>query len=155
MLEGRVLKLDQLEYVVAAWDGVNRSGYAPLDDKVLVLVDAHVTRTSGGIEIPDSISERQSLAAEHGTVIAVGPAAFRWNDDATRAWEGERPEPGARVYIERYSGQVLRGVDGLTYRLLSQKCVGAIEIGIQGASAPAKDSSTLGRTGPSRPKSRQ
>lgn len=125
MLEGRVLRLDQQEFIVAPWDGVNRSGYAPLDDKVLVLVDTHADKI-GSIAIPQDVADRQTMAAEHGTVIALGPAAFRWNDDATRAWEGGKPEPGSRVYIERYSGQVLKGVDGQTYRLLSQKCIGAI-----------------------------
>ena len=112
---------------------MNRSGYEPLDDKVLVLIDTHAEVTSGGISIPAEIVQRQTMAAEHGVVVAIGPAAFRWNDDGTRAWDGRRPEPGDRVYIERYSGQLLNGRDGRRYRLMSQKCIGAIAVAEIGA----------------------
>jgi chaperonin GroES len=126
MQEGRVLKFDQQEFVVSAWDGVNHSGYEPLDDKTLVLTDVHAEMTSGQIALPANYVEKQTMAAEHGTVVAVGPAAFRWNDDGTRAWEGNVPQPGDRVYFERYAGQLLKGEDGKLYRLMSQRCIGAI-----------------------------
>ena len=106
MLEGRILNLDNRHYVVAEWNGTNHSGYRPLDDKVLVLMDAHADTTAGGIAIPEQIAERQSMAAETGLVVALGPAAFRWNDDGTRAWDGERPEPGSRVYVSRYADEL-------------------------------------------------
>jgi chaperonin GroES len=111
-----------------AWDGTNHSGYQPLDDKVLVLMDEHVEVTSGGIVIPQATAERQSMAGETGLVVALGPAAFQWNDDLTRKWVGKAPEPGDRVYIERYAGQLLQGIDGRTYRLMGQRCVGAIAL---------------------------
>ena len=112
MKEGRLITGDQREFVVAAWDGVNRSGYVPLDDKVLILMDEHASITSGGIHIPDIAAERQSLGGETGRIVALGPAAFIWDDDARRRWSGLRPEPGDRIYVERYSGQLLQGVDG-------------------------------------------
>jgi len=127
MLEGRILTQNYQEFELAAWDGENRSRYEPLDDKILVLVDRHVDVLSTGIELPDGYADRQTMAAEHGIVVAIGPAAFRWNDETTRAWEGRRPEPGDRVYIERYAGQLLNGDDGRQYRLMSQKCVGAVQ----------------------------
>lgn len=126
MISGRLITGDQREFALADWDGKNHSGYLPLDDKVLVLMDEHVSITSGGIHIPDTASERQSAAGETGVVVALGPAAFVLDDDARRAWIGHRPEPGDRIYIERYSGQLLQGRDGRTYRLLSQRCVGAV-----------------------------
>ncbi|WP_231854157.1 co-chaperone GroES [Gluconacetobacter diazotrophicus] len=126
MREGRILKFDQQEYVMSDWDGVNRAGYVPLDDKILVLADVHADMTSGAVQLPAEYVERQTLAAEHGTVIAVGPAAFRWNDDGTRQWVGQVPAPGDRVYFERYAGQLLKGEDGLLYRLMSQRCIAAI-----------------------------
>ena len=128
MMEGRLITGDQREFLMPAWDGMNHSGWQPLDDKVLVLMDEHVEVTTGGIHIPGAAAERQSVAAETGLVIALGPADFVWNDEATRAWNGKRPEPGDRCYLERYSGQLLQGVDGRHYRLVSQRCVGAVAL---------------------------
>jgi chaperonin GroES len=128
MMEGRLLTGEHKEFTMAPWDGVNRSGWAPLDDKVLVLMDEHVEITTGGIHIPGTAAERMSLAGETGIVIALGPVAFRWNDEMTRKWEGRAPEPGERVYIERYAGQLIQGMDGRAYRLMSQRCVGALAI---------------------------
>lgn len=129
MLEGRLITGDQREFVLAAWDGANRSGYDPLDDKVLVLMDEHAEVTSGGIALPQPVVDRQSAAGETGIVVALGPAAFVWNDEATRVWKGRKPEPGDRVYVERYAGQLLQGADGRVYRLMSQRCVGAVANG--------------------------
>lgn len=126
MMAGRLITGDQREFVVAAWDGVNRSGYRPLDDKVLVLMDEHADVTSGGIMLPQTAAERQTLASESGTIVAIGPAAFVWNDDGNRKWVGEVPAPGDRVYVERYAGQVIQGRDGNSYRLMGQRCVGAV-----------------------------
>lgn len=126
MMEGRLITGDQREFVLAPWDGVNRSGYVPLDDKVLVLMDEHASVTSGGVYIPDVAAERQSAAGETGVVVALGPAAFWQDDEARRAWVGRKPQPGDRVYAERYSGQLVQGVDGRTYRLMSQRCIGAV-----------------------------
>lgn len=126
MLQGRLLTGDQREYVFAEWDGVNHSGFDPLDDKVLVLMDEHAAETSGSIIVPETSRERQSLASETGVLVALGPAAFVWNDEATRAWSGRRPEPGDRVYCDRYAGQLLQGADGRAYRLMSQRCIGAV-----------------------------
>lgn len=128
MMEGRLLTGEHKEFAMSSWDGINRSGWAPLDDKVLVLMDEHVAMTSGGIAIPGTAQERMSLAGETGLVIAMGPVAFYWNDEMTRRWEGKKPEPGERVYIERYAGQLIQGMDGRAYRLLSQRCVGALAI---------------------------
>lgn len=128
MLESRLITGDAREFAIDAWDGVNRSGYAPLDDKVLVLMEEHVAQTSGGVFVPDTVRERQSMAGETGRVVALGPAAFVYDDDAVRGWIGRRPEPGDRVYVERYAGQLLQGVDGRVYRLMSQRCIGAVAL---------------------------
>ncbi len=128
MMEGRLITGDNREFVIEVWDGVNRSGWQPLDDKVLVLMEEHVERTSGGIMVLDTIRERQSMAGETGVVIALGPVAFQWNDELTRRWEGRKPEPGDRVYVERYAGALVQGHDGRAYRLMSQRCVGALAL---------------------------
>ncbi|WP_342626917.1 co-chaperone GroES [Nguyenibacter vanlangensis] len=145
MREGRILKFDQQEYVMSDWDGVNRAGYVPLDDKILVLADVHAEMTSGAVQLPAGYVERQTLAAEHGTVIAVGPAAFRWNDDGTRQWVGRIPAPGDRVYFERYAGQLLRGEDGRLYRLMSQRCIAAIGVAAEAGNAEAGNTEQDGK----------
>ena len=124
--EGRILRTgDQREYVSIAFDGVNHSGIVPLDDKVLVAMDAHAEVTSGGIRLPEETRSRQTMASETGTIIALGDTAFLFNDDGNRAWSGNRPEPGNRVIVDRYAGRVVQGIDGAEYRLVSQKSVGA------------------------------
>jgi chaperonin GroES len=128
MLEGRVLRTgDQREFVQAAWDGTNHSGITPLDDKVLVLMDEHAEKTSGGIVIPDDARSRQSMASETGVIIALGHAAFVFSDDGVRIVDPRfRPVPGNRVVVERYAGRVVQGQDSVEYRLVSQKSVGAL-----------------------------
>jgi chaperonin GroES len=127
MLEGRILRTgDQREFVHAAFDGTNRSGITPLDDKVLIRMDEHSEITQGGIVIPDDTRSRQSMASETGVVIALGAAAFAFNDDATRAWSTAKPEPGDRVVVERYAGRVIQGQDSVEYRLVSQRSIGAL-----------------------------
>lgn len=129
MLEGRVLRTgDQREFVHAVFDGTNRSGITPLDDKVLVLMDQHAETTTGGIIVPNDTRDRQSMASETGVVVALGWTAFVYSDDGQRRWDqyAPRPEPGSRVVVERYAGRVLQGVDGQEYRLVSQKSIGAL-----------------------------
>lgn len=146
MLQGRVLTGDQREYVLAEWDGANGSGFEPLDDKVLVLMDEHAATTSGGVQLTDTYRERQSLAGETGVVVALGPGAFVWNDEATRSWSGRRPEAGDRVYCERYAGQLMQGADGRAYRLMSQRCIGAVQA-IANANVPAPKPAAKRRNG--------
>jgi chaperonin GroES len=60
------------------------------------------------------------MAAETGTVVHLGFKAFAGVPD------DEKPRPGDRVYIERYSGQVALGRDGQLYRILDDRCIGAL-----------------------------
>lgn len=127
MLEGRILRTgDQREFIHATFDGTNRSGITPLDDKVLVLMDQHAETTTGGIIVPNDTRDRQSMASETGVVVALGSEAFESSDDGARVWRGVKPTPGDRVVVERYAGRVLQGVDGQEYRLVSQKSIGAL-----------------------------
>lgn len=127
MQTSRLLTSDAREYIMGEWDGENRSGFQPLDDKVLVLMDEHSDRV-GSIQVTDEMRERHNLAGETGLVVAIGPAAFVWDDEGVRAWTGRKPHPGDRVYCERYAGQLLQGADSRQYRLMSQRCIGAVAI---------------------------
>lgn len=139
MMAGRILTKDNQEFETAVWDGENRSGWQPLDDKVLVLMDEHTELTKGGIIVMSQIADRQTLAGITGVIVALGPTAFRWSDDLARAWTGYKPQPGDRVYVDRYSGQLVNGRDGRQYRLMSQSCVGAVEIAPEPAREPDPD----------------
>ena len=120
---------DHQEFILGEWDGINRSLWQALDDNVLVLMEEHVDKTSGGIIIPDSARERQTLSSEHGILVSIGPGAFNMSNDGSRKWTGYVPKLGDRVAVERYAGTLVNGADGQKYRLMSQRCVGAVAIG--------------------------
>lgn len=118
-LAPRLITGDQREFITAEWSGTNESGWIPLGDKVLILMDEHADQTAGGVFIPEPMRDRQSMAAESGVVVAVGPRAFM-DQKELDVVEGDR------VAVERYAGQVVQGWDSRQYRLMSDSCVGAV-----------------------------
>ena len=133
-MEAKTLKSTSAgDFVLAEYNGKNESGYLPLGDSVLVAFDAAATKSKGGVELPDDIVEKMTMSAETGVIVAVGSDAFLWNGDRTRKWEGYKPIPGDRVYMERFSGQLVKGYDGKTYRLCSDKCIGAVKVNMEAA----------------------
>lgn len=127
MKEGRILKTRHGTFDLAPWNGLNESGIEPLCDKVLVRVDAALAKV-GSIHITDQSADQQTLASTTGLLVAVGPQAFVWNSDRTVRWEGERPAAGTRVCFERYAGQEYYGVDGVLYRVMDDRSIGAAHI---------------------------
>lgn len=127
-MQPRLIKQAHLgELVQAAYSGKNESGFDPIDEMVLVLPDGAAETTAGGITLTPEMVERMSLAAETGVIVAMGEGAFRWNASKSRPWSGYRPQPGDRVYMRRYAGQVMLGEDRKLYRLISDVEVGAIQ----------------------------
>jgi chaperonin GroES len=127
-MEDRILSTKHGQYELAVWDGVNYSGIKPVGDFVLVLCDQAMSETKGGIVITDTTKEQQDLSGTTGLTVAVGEAAFLFNSDRLVKWLGERPQPGDRVYFQRYSGQEYTGNDGRLYRLMQDKCIAGIEL---------------------------
>lgn len=143
-MEPRLIKGLHAEYVPAKWSGKNDSGVRVVGKTVLVLMDECSATTSGtaglalleeagikpqvgatvGTTLPAEIIERMSLAAETGVLVAISGGAFLLNEDGT-SWSGEKPAPGDRVYIEKYAGKLVKGLDGLTYRLMDYGSIGA------------------------------
>jgi len=121
-----VLKVRDATYELREWNGRNESGYKPVCDKVLVLPDKSMSRTSGGIEMPETTQDRQGVAAVTGVVIEVGPQAFAYDGDRLTRWEGWRPQPGDRVCFERYAGQEYPGLDGEVYRIMQDRSIGGV-----------------------------
>ncbi len=125
-MQPKLLRTDLADYQISEYAG-NKSGYIPIGDRLLILVDISADVTAGGVHLPEEISYRQTMASETGVIVAMGEAAFKWNFDRTREWYGIKPKVGDRVYIERYSGKVIRGKDQAMYRVIDDKCVGCIE----------------------------
>ena len=125
-MEPKLLKTTVTEYRQANYKGLNLSGATPVGDRVLILPDLPVDTTAGGIALPDNLVERHGMAAESGRLVALGDGAFYWNSDRTTRFEGIKPEPGQRVSFERYAGTLVLGDDGQMYRLMDDRCIGAI-----------------------------
>ena len=88
----------------------NPSGITPLDLVALVLPDAVEEVTKGGIIIPDAARDRQKYHTQKATIVALGKSCFA-------DWI-EKPAPGDRVLIVQYAGTLIKGNDGLEYRIV-------------------------------------
>lgn len=125
-MQPKLIRTDLAEYQPGVYDGENRSGITPIGDRVLVLPDQPMQQTSGGIHLPEELRERHAMAAETGVIVAMGEAAFYWNSDRTRHWEGTKPQVGDHVCMQRYSGVVFTGDDGQKYRIMDDTCIAAL-----------------------------
>jgi co-chaperonin GroES (HSP10) len=96
--------------------------YRPMEFKIVVELDPIEEVTKGGIILPGEKVERDKLAYEEGTLVAVSPFAFTYAE-----WpEGvEKPQIGQRVMIERYAG-LLREREGKSYRIINDKSLVAV-----------------------------
>ena len=112
-------------YVPQEFTGTNQSGIHALNDTLVVLVDI-IPEKIGNIFVPDQPKDNYTMASETGTVVDVGPGAFKWDRDRTAEWEGRKPGPGDHIAFERYAGQDAKGKDGKTYRIMQDKSVACI-----------------------------
>lgn len=85
----------------------------PLFNRVLVKVDKIEKKTAGGIHIPESAADRESVAAISGIVIDVG-------DDVGQGYgDGTSPiRPSNHVYFLRHAGTLIK-INGEDYRVLN------------------------------------
>lgn len=101
----------------------DRCPYRPTEFNIVVELDPEETVTKGGIILPGEKVERDKLAAEEGTLVAVSPLAFSYATEAE--WDGGKPQVGQRVMVKRYDG-VLREKDGRNYRIVPDKSLVAV-----------------------------
>jgi chaperonin GroES len=101
---------------------MNESGISPVEFNVVVRMDPIEEKTSGGIIITNQRRERDELAADEGTLVAVSPHAFSYAD-----WpDGSRmPQVGDRILMAQFDGRIWKRGDA-TYRLIKDKSVIAI-----------------------------
>lgn len=97
----------------------NKSGIYPVEYKVLVKVDKIEEKTQGGIILPDTVKDQESMAHTRGVLIAIGGNAFCHLEEPI-------PRPGMRVIIAKYSGLFTVGEDGEEYRLMNDKDIAAL-----------------------------
>lgn len=122
----KLVRTDVAEFVRSEFEG-NNSGYVPIGDRILVKVDEASGTTSGGVHLPDDTTYKLTMAAETGVIVAMGDAAFYWTFDRSRPWYGRKPRVGDHVYLERYAGRVVKGKDGVMYRVMDDRCLAAVD----------------------------
>ena len=98
----------------------NTSGIRPIEFNVLIKPKPVEEMSKGGIHLPEQFREKEQVAAIEGTVIAVSPTAFTYEDNAQRA------EPGDHVMFAKYAGMRVKGEDGEDYLIVKDKDVAAI-----------------------------
>lgn len=83
----------------------------PLDDRLIVEIEAAEEKTAGGIVLPETAKEKP----QKGTVLAVGPGKMLEN--------GERVamiiQKGDRIIFGKYAGSDVK-IDGKEYKILRE-----------------------------------
>ena len=102
---------------------INPSGIEPIEFKVVVRPAQAVAKTKGGIMLPEVVVERDQHAAMEGTIAAISPLAFTYEEWPASA---RKPEIGDTVIFARYSGITMKGNDGQDYRIVNDKDIVAV-----------------------------
>lgn len=116
------------------------TGISPSGNRVVVKPDDVERTTAGGIIIPDTEADKHALAQSTGTLVAVGPDAWKhtvtttqrlidgqWKDVERTISGYSEPfaEVGDRVAFAKYGGLQVEGVDGETYRIMNDEDITA------------------------------
>lgn len=124
----KMFQVKDIGFLAGKFDGKNRSGYVPIGDSVLVMVDT-VTGFLGKtdkIHMTPSAIETQNQAATSGIIVEIGPNAFVWSSDRHRPFGDAKPKVGDRVFYVRYAGELTQGADEKSYRIMSDNSIVAI-----------------------------
>lgn len=104
---------------------INQSGVWPVEYKVLVKPDdiretdeTYRRAKAAGLELIETVSEREQMSQVKGVLVAIGGNAFE-------GWHG-KPLVGERVMIGKYVGLLVTGADGREYRLCNDKDIAAV-----------------------------
>lgn len=97
---------------------INQSGILPTGGHLLVLPEKVETVTKSGIHLLPSTVDKEQQAATVGTLIAIGPTAWKDLDDGS-AWA----EAGDKISYSRYAGVTMTGQDEESYVLINDNDV--------------------------------
>jgi chaperonin GroES len=100
---------------------MNKSGIQPVDRRVLVKPETFEEYTEGGIYIPDESREREEMGHVKAELVAVGSQAFEDIENPDM-----RPRAGMMISIARYAGYLIKGIDGVSYRIINDTDVVAV-----------------------------
>src|SRR3990167_1153437 len=94
----------------------------PVEFNCIVELDPTEEKTAGGILLPGQKVERNRLEETVGTLVAVSPFAFNYDD-----WpaDASKPKVGDRVFFARYAG-ILQDCEGRWVRIIKDKDVVAV-----------------------------
>lgn len=111
---------DDMEAVLNEDVSASTHGITCLEYKVLVRPLDAVTKTPGGIVLPEIVVERDQNASMEGEVTGISPLAFSYESNAPK------PAVGDVVVFQRFAGIRVKGNDGVEYRLMNDKDVVAV-----------------------------
>lgn len=103
---------------------MSQIGIHPTEYKVLIRPKAVEEKTKGGIIMPDATKERDQYAQIEGVLVAVSPLAFTYDDKWPEGYA--LPKIGDRVLYAKYAGTDVEGSDGVKYRLVNDRDIGAV-----------------------------
>jgi len=98
---------------------MNKSGLHPVGFCLLIAPEEIETKTEAGIILhTETQKDKEQMGQIYGRVVEVGPMAFC--DESV-----PRCKVGDLVVYRRYAGENFRGIDGVIYRVITDKDVWA------------------------------
>lgn len=103
---------------------MNTSGIRPLEYNCVVIPKEVEEKTAGGLYIPDDVKEKEEWGRMEGTLVAVSPMAFSF-DDWPKDQDHEKPKVGDTVIWSKYSAgsNHFVGKDGKKYWIVKDKSI--------------------------------
>ena len=96
--------------------GLRASGF-----NLVVVVEPPQEQTKGGILLPDSMKDKETLTQTRGRIVSMSPVAFDF-----ASFNGEAPKLGDAVIFAKLAGIRTTLADGKEARIIADKDVAAI-----------------------------
>ena len=108
---------------------MNKSGWTPVEYKVIVKPIEVEEKTKGGIILPQETKDTEFLAQADGILVDKTDMAFSFgvkNDGSIDYWASDIPKVGDTVKYAKYAGRMIKGDDNVDYRIINDKDIIAI-----------------------------
>jgi chaperonin GroES len=99
----------------------NTSGLVPVEYKILIEPEEVEQKSTGGIILAPTTTEKEKMAQVRGRLVAAGGNAFE-------DWLPPVPKVGDQIYYAKYAGIVVKAKDGREMRLANDKDITAIVV---------------------------